>query len=98
MVLKGKNHILKEITNCMIQYKGSSPHLWVEAIDCANYIVIHTPTKDLKDITPEEVWSKIKSNLSHFCVFGSEAWDYIFYEKMKALQPKSKKCIFVGYS
>jgi hypothetical protein len=30
-------------------------------------------------------------------VFGSEAWAHIPDEKRKALQPKSKKCIFVGY-
>jgi hypothetical protein len=31
-------------------------------------------------------------------VFGSEAWAHILDEKRKALQPKSEKCIFVGYS
>ena len=31
-------------------------------------------------------------------MFGCEAWDHIADEKQKALQPKSEKCIFVGYS
>ena len=31
-------------------------------------------------------------------MFGCEAWAHIPDEKRKALQPKSKKCIFVGYS
>ena len=31
-------------------------------------------------------------------MFGSEAWAHILDEKQKALQPKSEKCIFVGYS
>jgi hypothetical protein len=31
-------------------------------------------------------------------VFGSEAWAHILDEKRKSLQPKSEKCIFVGYS
>ena len=56
------------------------------------------PTKVLQGITLEEAWSKIKPNLSHFRVFGCEAWDHILDEKWKALQPKSEKCIFVGYS
>ena len=30
-------------------------------------------------------------------MFGSEAWAHIPNEKWKALQPKSEKCIFVGY-
>jgi hypothetical protein len=36
--------------------------------------------------------------VSHFCVFGSIAWAHIPDEKRKALQPKSEKHIFVGYS
>ena len=47
--------------------------------------------------TPEEAWSKIKPNVSHFLLFGCEAWADIPDEKWKALQPKSEKCIFVGY-
>ena len=52
----------------------------------------------LQGITPEEAWSKIKPDVNHFRVFGCEAWDHMSDEKWKALQPKSKKCIFVGYS
>jgi hypothetical protein len=70
----------------------------VEAINCSNYIVDRTPTKALKNITPEESWTKIKPDVSHFCVFGSISWAQIPDEKRKALQPKSEKCIFVGYS
>ena len=30
-------------------------------------------------------------------MFGSETQAHIFYGKNKTLQPKSEKCIFVGY-
>ena len=59
--------------------------------------VNHTPTNSLHNITPKEAWTKIKPYVSHFCVFGSIAWAHILDEKRKALQPKSEKCIFVGY-
>ena len=36
--------------------------------------------------------------ISHFRVFGCEAWAHIPDEKQKALQPKIETCIFVGYS
>jgi hypothetical protein len=78
--------------------KGLSIKYWVKAINYENYIVNHTPTKALKNITPEESWDKIKRDVSHFCVFGSITWAHIPDEKRKALQPKSEKCIFVGYS
>ena len=86
------------MANCMIQSNRLSLQYWVEAINCTNYIVNHTLTKFLQGITPEEAWSKTKPDLSHFRVFGCEAWAHILDEKWKALQPKSKKCIFVGYS
>jgi hypothetical protein len=97
-VAKRKNHTLKEMCNCMIQSKGLSLNYWAKSINCANYIVNHTPTKALKNITQEEAWNKIKLEVNHFHVFDSLAWDHIPYEKRKALQPKSEKCIFVGYS
>jgi len=93
-----KNHSLKEMANCMLQSKGRSLNFWAKAINCANYIVNHTPTKVLKNITPKEAWSSIKPNVSHFHIFGSEAWAHIPNEKHIALEPESEKCNFFGYS
>ena len=84
-VAEQKNHTLKEMANCMIQSKGLSLQYWAEAINYANYIVNCTPTKVLQGITPEEACSKIKPDVSHFCLFGSEAWAHILDEKRKAL-------------
>ena len=97
-VAERKNRTLKEMANCMIQSKGLSLQYWAEAINCANYIVNRTPTKALKNITSEEAWTKIKPDVSHFRVFGSITWAHIPDEKRNTLQPKSEKCIFVGYS
>eukprot|EP00253_Pinus_taeda_P027041 PITA_27041 len=97
-VAERKNRTLKEMANCMLQSKGLSLSFWAEAINCANYIINRTPTKVLKNITPEEAWSSIKPDVSHFRIFGSEAWAHIPDEKHKALEPKSEKCTFVGYS
>ena len=47
--------------------------------------------------TPFEAWSGDKPNVSHFRVFGSKAWDRIPSEKRKALQPKRKESIMLGY-
>ena len=70
--------------------KGLSLQYWAEAINCVNYIVNRTPTKFLQGITLEEAWSKIKPDVSHFRVFGCEAWDHISDEKWKALHSKLK--------
>ena len=69
----------------MIQSKGLSLQFWAEAINCANYIVNHRPTKVLQGITPEEAWSKIKLDVIHFHVFGCEARAHIPDEKQKRI-------------
>eukprot|EP00253_Pinus_taeda_P002752 PITA_02752 len=97
-VAERKNRTLMEMANCMLQSKGLSLSFWAEAINCANYIINRTPTKVLRNITPEEAWSSIKPDVSHFRIFGSEAWAHIPDEKHKALEPKSENCTFVGYS
>jgi hypothetical protein len=83
--------------NCVIQSKELSINCWVKAINFVNYIVNHTPTKALHNITLEEAWNQLNSDVSHVHVFGSVAWDEIPDEKMKELHPKSEKFIFVGY-
>ena len=83
-VAERKNCTLNEMANCMLQSKGLSLCFWAEDVNCANYIVNRTPTKVLKNITPKESWSSIKPDVSHFHVFGSEAWAHIPDEKHKA--------------
>ena len=73
------------MTNCMTQSKGLSLQCWAEAINYANYIVNHTPTKVLQGISSEEEWSKIKLDVSHFRVFGCEAWAHIPDEKKESI-------------
>jgi hypothetical protein len=73
----------------------------VEEINCINYIVnrINYTVNYLGlHYWVEETWSKIKPNVSHFCVFGSEVWAHIPNDKRKTLQPKSEKWFFFGYS
>jgi hypothetical protein len=74
------------MAKCMTQFKGLSLKYWEEAIKCENYIVNHTPTKVLKNITLEEAWNKIKPCVSHFCVFGSVAWAHIPDEKKESFK------------
>ena len=43
---------------------------WGEAVSTAIYIINHTPTAAVHNITPEERYSGKKPNLSHLKVFG----------------------------
>lgn len=64
---------------------------------CATYILNRTPTKALRDITPEEAWSGRKPNLQHLRIFGSIAYVHTPKSKRHKLDAKSSPFIFVGY-
>ena len=55
------------------------------------------PTIGLIDKTHYEVWIGKWPSVSHFKVFGSEAYVYIPKEKCSKLDFKANKCVFVGY-
>lgn len=46
---------------------------------------------------PEEVWSRKEVKLSHLRVFDCVAYVHISYQGRNKLDPKSKKCTFIGY-
>ena len=48
-------------------------------------------------MNPFESWSGHKPDVTHFRIFGSNAWARIPTEKMKDLQPQRQECLFVGY-
>ena len=52
----------------------------------------------MHDINPHEKFYEKKSDLSHVRIFGSIAFVHIPDEKRQKLDPKSEKCILVGYS
>ena len=54
--------------------------------------------KFVKHATREEKWNGRKPNISNFKVFACECWAHILDKiQKKKLEPKSQKCIFIGY-
>ena len=74
------------------------PHsFWAEALSTAAYLVNRSPTKTLDDITPFEAWYGKKPNVNHLRVFGCLTYIHIPKDERKKLDPKAKRCIFLGY-
>ena len=97
-VAEWKNRTLVEMARCMLYSKGLHKKNWAEAISCANFILNQVPTKSIKHVTPEEKWNGRKPDISNFKLFSCECWAHIIDNKLKKLDPKSHKCIFIGYS
>ena len=73
-------------------------HLWAEAARIVVYVQNRTPHRVLENKTPEEVFSKKKTEVKHLRIFGYLVYIHIPKEKRTKLYPSGKKGIFVGYS
>ena len=75
------------------------PHFyWAKAVSRAVYIMNMTPTAAIHDVMHEEKFSQRKHNLTHLKVFGCIAYVHVLNELRTKLDPKAKKCVFIGYS
>ena len=75
------------------------PHFyWEKAINTTVYIMNMTPTASVHNVMPKEKYTDTKPHLSHMKVFGCIAYVHVPDEMRTNLDPKAKKCVFIGYS
>lgn len=92
------NRSIMEKVRSMLVESNSQKQMWAEAANTAVYLLNRSPTKKVKDATPEEKWTGSKIDLSHLRVFGCRGYVHIPDKIRKKLDEKSKEYIFVGYS
>eukprot|EP00249_Psilotum_nudum_P034762 c54262_g1_i1 orf=1-294(+) len=49
-------------------------------------------------MTPQQSYSSNKPSVEYFCVFGSECFVHVPDANRTKWEPKSRKCIFLGYN
>lgn len=99
-VSERKNRTVMESARSMLYSKGSSSgqkELWAEAVSCAVYTLNRASSRTVA-VTPFEGWYGVKPDVSHLKIFGCSAYVHIPQVNRRKLDPKSEKCIFVGYS
>lgn len=83
----------------MLKVKGKLPEfLWAELVNTAAYIRNRCPTKLNGDVTPEELWSLKKPNVSYFREIGTRSYVLNKRGNIGKFAPKSEEYILVGYS
>uniref|UniRef100_A0A2N9EMG6 CCHC-type domain-containing protein n=1 Tax=Fagus sylvatica TaxID=28930 RepID=A0A2N9EMG6_FAGSY len=68
-----------------------------EHVDMACYIINRSPRVALDGKVAEEVWTGQEVDYSFMRIFGCPAYVHISGEDRSKLDPKSKKCIFLGF-
>lgn len=96
-VAERANRSIVEKVRCMLSESGLDQRFWAEAVNTAVYLKNRSPTKALKTEVPLERWLGRQISVNHFKVFGCTAYTHIEKHKRYKFDPKSKKCIFVGY-
>lgn len=91
------NRTLIETARSMLIESRLPQSFWAEAVATATYLRNRSPTKAVAGMTPYEAWTGQKPHVGGLRVFGCQAFVHVPKDERKKLDPKSKKCIFLGY-
>ncbi|KAG9453509.1 hypothetical protein H6P81_006413 [Aristolochia fimbriata] len=96
-VAERMNRTILERAKSMRIHLGSPLHLWGATVDTTVYLINRSPSSALDGRIPEEVWAGKNVDYSFLKIFGCIAYAHIDREVRKKLDPKSTKCVFLGY-
>ena len=91
------NRTLIETVRSMLADSKLPPKFWAEALATATYLHNRSPTKALTGATPHEALMGEKPRVDHLKAFGCAAYAHIPKDERQKLDPKTRKCIFLGY-
>jgi hypothetical protein len=97
-VAERKNKTIIEATKAMIHDQSLPMTLWAEACMTSVYVQNLSPHYIVKNITPEEAFTKVKPEIRHFRIFGCPVYLHVPKEKRSKVEPSGRKGIFVGYN
>lgn len=73
-------------------------NMWGEAVQAAVYLLNRSPTSCIQNITPAELWYKVKPDVGKLRIFGCLAFQLILKEKGSKFTVKCKDIILVRYA
>jgi hypothetical protein len=91
------NRTITETARCLRLNAKLPKIFWAEAVDMACYIINRSPRVTLDGKVAEEVWTGQEVDYSFMIIFGCSAYVHISGEDKLKLNPKSMKCIFLGF-
>nr|GEZ20804.1 reverse transcriptase [Tanacetum cinerariifolium] len=80
-VVERKKRTILNMVQSMLKTKKMPKEFWVEAVDCAVYLLNRYPSKSLDNKTLQEAWNGLKPTVSHLRVFGSIAYVHVLSQR-----------------
>src|SRR4051795_152072 len=93
-VSERRNRTLLDMVRSMMSLTDLPLSFWGYALETAAFTLNRAPSKSV-ETTPYELWFGKKPRLSFLKVWGCEA--YVKKLQPDKLEPKAKKCVFIGY-
>ncbi|KOM25686.1 hypothetical protein LR48_Vigan153s000800 [Vigna angularis] len=97
-VAERMNRTLLERTRAMLKTTGLAKSFWAEAVKTACYLINRSPSTAIGVKTPMEMWKGKPADYSSLHVFGCPVYVMYNSQERTKLDPKSRKCIFLGYA
>ncbi|KAK9090791.1 hypothetical protein Sjap_023968 [Stephania japonica] len=97
-VAERMNRTLLERTRAMLSTAGLEKKFWAEAVNTACYVINRAPSTAIELRTPMEMWTGKPVDYSNLLVFGSPVYAMYNAQETTKLDPKSRKCLFLGYA
>jgi hypothetical protein len=72
--------------------------LWEKASMTAMYVQNRSPHKTLRNMMPDEAFTKVKPEVGLFRIFGCPVYIHVPQKKRIKLDPSGRKGTFVGYN
>ena len=97
-----QNGVAERMNRTLVEMARSMLHtmdrkFWAEAVANSVYLRNRSPTTAVPQMTPYEAWNGSKPDVSHLREFGCPCYAHVPKDERKKLDPKAKKCIFLGY-
>lgn len=71
------NRTIEEKTTSFANDAGLPKSFWGEGVNMAVYLISRTPSKTLRDKTPEEMWTGKPVDISHLKIFASKVMVHV---------------------
>ncbi|PKU81996.1 Retrovirus-related Pol polyprotein from transposon TNT 1-94 [Dendrobium catenatum] len=97
-VAERKHRHLLETTRALLYTASISNSYWPDAILTANYLVNRMPSPNTDNKSPYELLFQQKPSYDHLRTFGCACFPLTPSQLRNKFQPKSKLCVFLGYS
>ena len=93
-VSERRNRTLLDMVRSMMSHADLPISFWGHALETAAFTLNRVPSKSVQK-TPYEIWTGKRPSMSFMKIWGCEVYNK--RQTSSKLEPKSEKCIFVGY-